>query len=698
MERMDEPMKKFEKDYHIHTDNCRIKRELDPILKSAEIPETLRPENLETLIAGKEKRPLPGARRPYLRLTAAFASLCLVVAATAAVLLQEKPSPNDIPPVHTLKIDQPEDYTDVWKSISAFRPNKGDVIYDGIASGAQDTAVPETTPSTKPGATGGNSGSLTDGTEESPSENEHSETNEQVAGVRESDIIKTDGNYIYSLKTSGDGSSSPDNCIFIHEIRPDGSLKQVGKIENKTYPPKEIYVDGDTLTVLSDGRVISKQMYGNLPDSEEYMARETTAAVYIYDISDRSKPTLINSYTQQGDVLSSRMIDGYLYLMTNYYISDGMVKDEPATYIPQITYPSRGSAECISADNIYLPEKPQDLSYIVVTAVNTREKQAAVTQKAVLGAGNTVYCSEENLYILGSQYLWNDDSQTSTSRTQIMRFALDKAEVTYSGNASVKGTSLNQFSADEHNGIFRIATHDTESINRVYLLDKELKQVGVVDHIADGEQIKSVRFQGDTGYVVTFFQTDPLFVLDLKDPKHPKITGELKIPGFSSYLHPLGDNLMIGIGADTDENGVRCGFKMSLFDVSDPKAPRELNKYTIADHYYGTNALTEITHKALFVDAEKGLVGLPLLAQNTTQQINHFVLFEVSREKGIVLKTAIGADGKLNSFDHAISQSAGWFAFQRGLFAGNYLYLYTGNELLSFDYNTYQKIGSYPLS
>jgi len=191
---------------------------------------------------------------------------------------------------------------------------------------------------------------------------------------------------------------------------------------------------------------------------------------------------------------------------------------------------------------------------------------------------------------------------------------------------------------DEYNGFFRIATtrsrtwipfldsQEQESYNNLYVLDKDLKVVGAVKELAPGERIYSVRFMGDRAYMVTFKQLDPLFAIDLKDPYHPKVLGKLKIPGYSDYLHPYNENILIGLGKDTKTSewgGVRTtGLKLSLFDVSDINNPREIDTYIMGDA--GSDSLALHNHKAFLFSREKNLLVIPVTIREIKDNENKY--------------------------------------------------------------------------
>ena len=211
----------------------------------------------------------------------------------------------------------------------------------------------------------------------------------------------------------------------------------------------------------------------------------------------------------------------------------------------------------------------------------------------IIAQGQTVYASQESLYVSTNVYIPNDAWERfpndmvaleETYESAIHKFDIaGEGPAEYRASGSVEGHLLNQFAMDEFEGFLRVATtmgspwggDDSES--QVVVLGERngvLTQVGAVGDMGEGERIYSVRFIGATGYVVTFRQVDPLYVLDLRDPENPTVSGELKIPGYSAYLHPLGDGLLLGVGQDADSDGRTLGAKATLFDVSDPANPR----------------------------------------------------------------------------------------------------------------------------
>ena len=420
--------------------------------------------------------------------------------------------------------------------------------------------------------------------------------------------------------------------ITIVEPLQDGSFNHISTVniteEDKDIyfmSIKELYVSGNRLIALVECSVIDnlttedyrKFYYGSINENVITMA-------VCFDISDRSSPVETWRTYQDGSYISSRLIGEQLVIMSTYGVD---ITDDEAVVVESCV-PMYGtdmdSYKRVPCDCICVMEEIYDTRYLVASTLDIKDVNTLKTQ-AVLGAGEDVYCTTETLYAVSTRYESASDmaevfSYSTEAKTYIYKFDIRGGDINYLGNGVVKGSTLNQFSMDEHNGYLRIATtmgNWGDSLeNQVYVLDSSLQVVGEITGIAKGETIKSVRFTGDTGYVVTFEQTDPLFVIDLSNPASPVIRGELKIPGFSAYLHPVGDGLLLGVGADGDENGQNGGIKVSLFDVSDPQNPVECDKITVSapqgeNRYTYLQSEAYYTHKAMCWDAENAIMYVP---------------------------------------------------------------------------------------
>lgn len=579
---------------------------------------------------------------------------------------------------------------------------------------------------------------------------EYSETNLQVQGVDEADIIKTDGEYLYQITNQE---------IVISKIYPADDMEVVKSIpygqdeKNSDFSPLELYIDDNFLVV------IGSTYYGFTgPDMKEAAESVETkiyppldfnsgVKVIVYDRIDKENPRMIKAVEIEGSYLSSRKIDSSLYLVSNKFPGYHIMSTE-ADYVPALRY--RDNEEEYSvipySDIHYFPEAVSP-NYLTVMGVNLDKPDEKANISTYLGAGENIYASSEHLYIALTEYEAIkepvDDPPVTIQEQQKMiapampvqghqntaihKFALVDGDIAYRGKGSVPGSILNQFSMDEHKGYFRIATTignlfgqgDNQSKNNVYILDAELKTVGKIEDIAPGEKIYSARFMGDRGYLVTFKKVDPLFVFDLKDPEHPEILGKLKIPGYSDYLHPFGENYIIGFGKDTIEVGDEQfgdgisrafyqGMKIALFDVTDVTNPIELHKEIIGDR--GTDSELLKNHKSLLFDEQRNLLAFPVTVmeikeplQNTTgwPQYGEFsfqgaYVYNLDTEHGFNLK------GRITHLTNDDFQKTGYYhnntrSIKRILYVGDNLYTVSDGMIKANQLNNLKEIDSLKL-
>lgn len=425
----------------------------------------------------------------------------------------------------------------------------------------------------------------------------YSGTNVQVDGVDEADIIKTDGEYLYQVR---------DKEILLVKAYPADELAVKSRIE-LAENPQDIFIDDNRLVVISNDYGVYPYRYDSGAATElKIMPRypyQNGLTITTYDTSSKSSPVKLDTFKMEGDYVSSRKIGSSVYVISNqpvltpykpvYYINDTRV-EKPYSEIR------------------YFPDMIHN-TYLHILEVNL-EGSDKFSQETFLGSGSNIYCSADNLYVTAVEYdPYLYDYRAPRESTLIFKFSLSEG-IKYSAKGVVQGTLLNQFSMDEYDGHFRIATttnpwSSSDSQNAVYILDNNLDKVNTVTGIAPGERIYSTRFLADRLYMVTFRQMDPFFVIDL-DPQNPQVLGKLKIPGFSSYLHPYKDNYVIGLGYDTTEikgGVIQGGIKASMFDVSDVENPREIDQVVIGTA--GSNSEACDQHRAFLL--YDGLLAFP---------------------------------------------------------------------------------------
>ena len=483
-----------------------------------------------------------------------------------------------------------------------------------------------------------------------------SDTNVRTESVDEADIVKTDGSYLYTLKANSQE-------ISIVDIRSD-QMKVVSLNEN--FQASEFYLSDQKLFVLGN-------MQNTQVDSDsKTLYRGSCTRIQTYDLADINNPKSIGTVDQSGYYRTSRFKDGYLYVFSDYYIYDTITKKDYPSYVPLV------DDNLLKQSDIYLPTNHAADQYLVVSSVSASSPDKAADQKAVMSENGEVYVSENNIYIY--EYANSSilaDNLTAKNQTILRKLSYNKGKLSGSAQGKVKGYLNDSFSIDEYDNTLRLVTTVTHNVgnssqsNSVYVLDADLKTIGKIEDLAKDEQVYSARFLGDTGYFVTYEQTDPLFSVDFSDPENPKILGKLKIPGFSEYLHFYSDNLLLGIGMDTDENGVTNGIKVSMFDISDPSDVKEVSKYTL-DQYYYSDVFSD--YRAALVDPEKNLIGFPL-----SGSANQYVILSYDKDQGFQVQMQEEVNG--NSY-----------LGTRGVYANEKFYVINGNAIEAYRMGDYVKI------
>lgn len=446
-------------------------------------------------------------------------------------------------------------------------------------------------------------------------------TNVQEVGVDEADIIKTDGERIYIIAAS--------QLIVVDAAE----REVVGTLDLPNLWQGELFLSGDDLLLVSSGwnerGVLDGATTSTGGDAEAEFADDVDIAEEWYGQNivriariqlDGNQPELLGEMFVEGDYVSSRAVDGTARIIVrsnpqqNFPFvfpqnengeeiaeranRDAVLQSDLETWLPAF---GMVDADGNSTDSGLLPDcgavhAPTEFSgfgVLSVVNVGVTGDLDDHTTTSVLAPGSVVYASTESVYVATQTWvdlaLFEDDENAwerawDARRTSIHRFALAGDDAAYVASGSVAGDIRNQFNLSEYDGHLRVVTTtgetwDETSETHVRVLresDGELVEVGTVGDMGRGEAVQSVRMVGDVGYVVTFRQIDPFYTLDLSDPENPQVVGELKIPGFSSYLHPIGEGRVLGVGSDGTDDGRITGSKVSIFDVSDPADPQEV--------------------------------------------------------------------------------------------------------------------------
>lgn len=529
---------------------------------------------------------------------------------------------------------------------------------------------------------------------------DYSETNIQVMGVDEADIIKTDGNYIYTV--SG-------KTLFIIKAYPgeDAEIISTLKFDNN---PASLFVNDNYLAI-----------FGNYHDLDffkkiDFIPRQGMTFFNIYDISDRKDPELVKEYKFEGNYFQARMIDDYVYFITT-------TRPEYRIDLPTPVIIEDAVVRTIPVRNIhYYPIPYQQAQFATIHAINILEPDEDINSETVAVEGSqNMYMSKNNIYITYTQHIneWDlqkeiiikliepmltdsdkaliekikqtdgdvlsqyekeskifqiiqtyveymDDEEQEEFQdkvegllekkleeykymefTLIHKISVDEDDISIAADGKVPGHVINQFSMDEYNDVFRIATTINarwsrlnklrqESTNNIFTLDEDLDMMDELTGLAESERIYSTRFMGDRLYMVTFRQIDPFFVIDLSNPNNIKELGKLKIPGFSRYLHPYDKDTIIGIGRDATTTGRTQGLKISLFDVSDVANPEEIAKFVTKERYAQSTA--EYEHKAFLFSKEKELLVIPVYSheyrwEGESESYNGAMVFKITKDE-----------------------------------------------------------------
>ena len=636
---------------------------------------------------------------------------------------------------------------------------------------------------------------------------DYSSTNIQVEGVDEADIIKNDGKYIYAI--SG-------NRVLIIDAYPADGMKIVSEI-NINGSISEIFVNGDRLVVF--GNDYTPRPLEPAADERmiyPYFSQQVFAN--IYDISDRANPALAKNVSADGYYVSSRMIGDYVYMIINEpvtqdvpvpmlrgtdafpdiyyfdvpgssynYINIVAINVDSGTALNKAFLVPYSESLYVSQNNIYLtytkwldyrdffdkfvdevivPAFPELSARIAEIRSYKLGRSAQLTEiqetiEAHLRGMNPEQAAARLLSVRQNTAEFQAEIAKEQQRTVIHKISISGMEISYVNQGSVPGRPLNQFSMDEHNGNFRIATTvdgsfggpvimtstgagassampvqgtgtpemtieenektsapssapvqdvaiapipRTSSVNNLYVLDASMNIIGKLEDLAPGERIYSTRFMGDRAYMVTFRQVDPLFVIDLSG--EPKLLGQLKITGVSQYIHPVNDTHIIGIGKEATEEGFFQGLKMSMFDVSDVANPKEVSKFTIGDR--GSDSQVLYDHKAFLYSPDKNLLVLPVMVAEIDRSkygepLPTWAYGEPKWQGAYVFSVDEDGFKVIGRVSHATNETEGYrlyygdYTVSRSLYIGNALYTMSSKMLKASNLDNLEEMNAVEL-
>ncbi len=552
----------------------------------------------------------------------------------------------------------------------------------------------------------------------------YSTTNVQVAGIDEPDLVKTDGERIFVVANGRLYwiDVSADDPTIAASIVLDGWGQQ-------------LFLSGDTLLVMTssggyggpvfESDVIGPYGYGN----QRTVLQEV-------DVSIPHDMKVVRTLTLDGVTVSSRMTDGVARIVVQsnpvgfdwaYPEGDGLRAEREAVqenkkiisestlenWVPWYVLDDqqRGTTSegpLLDCSQIGYPDEFSGLSMLSVLSLDVESALAPTGGIGLLAVGQTVYASHDNLYVATSPWQWWDVDDTANDsrsvRTQIHQFDItDPKSAGYLASGEVDGALHSQWALDEYQGVLRVVVTDEtpwwrgsgEPETSVVTLEARgdtLVKIGAVGGLGKNEQVYSVRFIGDKGYVVTFRQVDPLYVIDLADPKHPTIDGELKINGYSAYLHPIGEDLILGVGQDATDEGRTTGTQLSVFDVSDPANPTRLSKLTFKDAYSDA----EWDHHAFLWWPESNTAVLPIQRWSFDEAKG----YEDNFSGAIVVHAtpqAISSAGEIkhpSETDQFCEDCGSWSEpIVRSLVIGSTLYTVSNSGIMASDMESLETVG-----
>ncbi len=627
----------------------QIKKESETV----NIPKSLEPEEMEAALKSRPKKFV--WKKAY---TIAAAACCLLACGIAYGMTKDAEHAGkrgaaggagaDAKELRNSGVETVDDYEEVYEYLQAYAMNASSYDEDGggamitedsaadMAAGGAETKQQIASETQKMDAAVPEAASA-----------EYSETNVRQEGVDEADVVKTDGRYLYTLRDNG-------RAVVIVDTK-DG-LKEAAEVKlEDPHSIREFYVNNGKLALVGESYREEKTKSG------WYMSTASTFAV-TYDLSDPAKPEKIGEVTQSGYYTSSRMSEGHLYLFSQYSVdtASGIEPRDTEKYIPLV------DGTLLPGNDIYLPTTKQAYMYAVISSVDMEKPDETKDSKAIFTDGGNLYVSNKNIY-------WYEDRSWYTGDTVIRRLSYQDGKLKAEASGMVGGYIHDSFCIDEYKGYLRVITTEKET-NSVYVLDEKLKTVGSIEGLAEDERVYSARLMGDVGYFVTFRETDPLFSVDFSDPKKPEIIGELKIPGFSEYLHFYGEDMLLGIGMDVDEDGFTTnGVKLSMFDISDNTDVKEVQKYVMKNVY---SADVMYDYRAALIDVGKNIIGF---SANSGDGESYYV-FSYDKGKGFacLMEETINGTG---------------YQTARGVYIDQVLYVVKGNIIEAYGMEDYKKVG-----
>lgn len=592
----------------------RIEDKIKKVAEKIPVPDSLQPEQMEKKLESAQQKkhvlPFHMQRGWQRRLTAGVAAACLVLVAGTVWFVagggQYSQREMVKPEIGTAQEETKGEhltgttYEELCDSINSYNDKYMYAVEDAVMEKeiSEDIAVTEDFAVTSSGS----NEAMRD--TETKKTNDFSDTDTQVKGIMEGDIVKTDGTHIFVTENVVSGSR-----IRIYKAD-EKEVTLLSRLTVENQDVQEMYLEGEKLLLITQCWNTEK--------------KETKGKVQmiLYNISDASHPEKITSHSQSGTYNTSRMRDGYLYTFTDYYVT-GVKHDseEPETFIP------KADGSIMKEENIQTVTDEDSNRYMVMTSLQIANPDSFVDTFSSFGGSNVYYMNDNHIYATQPVY---GDGSGGECRTQITRLGYDNGVFSKGEAAQVRGTIENSYYMHEYNGYFCFVYtryRSNGSVNGLCVMDDKMKVVGELSGLGKDETIYSSYFMDNMAYFVTYRNTDPVFAVDLSNPKKPELKSELKLPGFSDYLHSFGDGQLVGIGKGDGKNKFDS-VKLSLFEYDSKHRLKESG--TLLIHQY-TDSIAGSNHKAVFVDEERGLVGLGI--ENYNSGADSYQLYRYNKGK-----------------------------------------------------------------
>ncbi|MCH5251376.1 MAG: beta-propeller domain-containing protein [Lachnospiraceae bacterium] len=637
----------------------KIKEETNHI----SVPASLQPNQVEKNLADTKQKNIRFYRSPKSILALAACLLFVIVAGTViypytaekeTVLPERNPAVADNGPSVTYEevCTLINDYNSDRYSPMAAKDLAGESTGAAGAIASEDAAV--------------QNNSMAESKTDSENSSDYSKTDMQVEGIAEGDIVKTDGNCIYTVKETTTGVQ-----ITIYRAN-GGNTKQISEIPVSGVDYRELHLEGNHLILI--GESWQNSYAGTEADTEtateeyDYYDRRSHALtnIVIYDISNPEKPQKLTELTQSGNFGTTRISDGYLYTFSNYRVGYGECNvEEPEKFVPYV------NGKIMEEKEIELVGEKGSNKFLVMTSLSLDSPDKFTDSLATLGGGETYYMNDVNIY--ATQSFYQQGLFGSGQRTSIARYSYRKGKFEYQARTQIRGSIESSYYMHEYKGNFCFVYTrytNSSSTNGLCVMDENLKLLGELSDLGVDERIYSSYYIDNMSYFVTYRETDPVFAVDISDPKKPVLKSELKLPGFSSYLHSFGENKLLGIG-EYDTKFGDGGVKFSLFTIGKNYKITETAKEKLAED---SGSIADENHKAVLVDEERALFGLGIESWDSSE----YVVYRYADKKfKKVLSVKVKSD----------------IEEVRGIRIGEIFYVVDVNKsITAYDMNTWKKL------